>query len=186
MLTHTNPGSNQQAGTPFTFNLNSLFQPIAGGHQPFGFDQMAALYQRYRVNKCKVRVETFTTDRAYSGAQVVGVFPPGSTQTTLNLLTAVQFGENFNGSTQILPTGNVVPVVFTKTIDIAQVAGLTRDELLANVEEYSALVTASPTRIATMEVNYAPNTAAQGGACVSVVTLTFYAEFWQRVSLAQS
>ncbi len=55
---HTDPGSNFQAGTPLTFNLGSLFAPIAGGHQPFGFDQMAALYARYKVHKVRIRVET--------------------------------------------------------------------------------------------------------------------------------
>ncbi len=145
---------------------------------------MAALYQRYRVNKCKVRVETYITTSASTGAQVVGVFPPGSTQTTLNLVNAVQFGENYNGASQIV-VSNFVPVVYTRTFDIAQVAGLTKDELFANIEEYSALVTASPTRIVTMEVNFAPH-ALGSIAAWSVVTLTFYAEFWQRVSLAQS
>ncbi len=182
-LQSTSPGSNQQAGTPYTFNLNSLFQPRSGGHQPFGFDQLAALYQRYKVNKVKVMVQSDGGSSA-AGFQVLAVLPPGSTQTTLNLLTAGQFGENFNGSTIRLSNNSVVPIVYERTFDIAEVAGLTKSEMAANIEDYSALVTASPTRVVTMEVNYAPDLAAQ--TVFHHVTLVFVAEFWQRVSLGQS
>jgi len=40
------------------FNANSLFDPdfTGSGHQPRGFDQLAALYGRYRVNSITVKV----------------------------------------------------------------------------------------------------------------------------------
>ncbi len=187
MLTHTNPGSNQQAGTPFTFNLGSLFEPRSGGHQPFGFDQMAALYARYKVHKVRVRVETFRLGTVTLPAtQVIGIFPPGSTQTTLNVVTAMSMGENFNVSTKVHLPSVIAPVVFETTLDIATIAGLTKKEFEANIEDYSALVSASPTRFPILEVNLAPNLTTEGDDHASVVTLTFVAEFWQRISLAAS
>lgn len=50
-----------------TFRLNSLFDPnyTSTGHQPMGFDQLAALYNRYRVDKCTV--EVFATCAAGTG-----------------------------------------------------------------------------------------------------------------------
>ncbi len=185
---HTDPGSNNQAGTPLTFNLGSLFAPIAGGHQPFGFDQMAALYARYKVHKVKIRVETFMNSAtSVAGAvQVIGIFPPGSSQTTLNVLNAYAMGENYNVSTNVIQFNAVRPVVYETTLDIATIAGLTKKEFEANIEDYSALVSASPTRFPFLEVNLAPFTAANGDLYSSGVTLTFVAEFWQRISLAQS
>lgn len=48
------------AGTPLhrTYNANSVFDPdlTGAGHQPRGFDQLAALYGRYRVNAIQVKV----------------------------------------------------------------------------------------------------------------------------------
>ncbi len=189
LVAHTDPGSNFQAGTPLTFNLGSLFAPIAGGHQPFGFDQMAALYARYKVHKIRIRVETMplsTPTTQSHGVQMVGIFPPGSTQTTLNVLNAYSMGENFNVSTKLVATSALVPVVYDTTLDVATIAGLTKKEFEANIEDYSALVTASPTRFPILEVNLAPHVAADGTNFVSGVTLTFVAEFWQRVSLAAS
>ncbi len=189
VLAHTDPGANQQAGTPLTFNLGSLFEPRSGGHQPFGFDQMAALYARYKVHKVHVKVETFPTG---SGAtlgvayQLVGIFPPGSAQTTLNVLLAANMGENFNVSSKLWLVNAVQPVTFEATYDIATIAGLTREEFESNIEDYSALVSASPTRFPFMEVNLAPVVAASGSDFSSTVTLTFFAEFWQRISLAGS
>ncbi len=189
LLNHTAPGSNQQAGTPFTFNLGSLFEPRSGGHQPFGFDQMAALYARYKVHKVRIEVETATNvagSTSGQAVQVIGIFPPGSAQTTLNVTTALSMGENFNVSTKVIHPQAVLPTRFVSELDIATIAGLTKKEFEANIEDYSALVSASPTRFPFLEVNLAPNTAASGIYFYSSVTLTFVAEFWQRISLAAS
>lgn len=181
---HNSGGSNQQAGTAIVYNLNSLFLPVAGGHQPFGFDQMATLYQRYRVNKVRVKVESYQNSGVLAlGAQVIAVLPPGSTTTTTGLLTAFAFGENYNGSTQTM-VPYTRPTVFEATYDIATIVGLTKKELEANIEDYSALVSASPTRIPFMEVNCVNIGAI--ATCSHVVTITYFCEFWQRVSLAQS
>ncbi len=183
---HSDPGSNQQAGAPQVFNLGSLFAPEAGGHQPFGFDQMAALYARYKVHKVRIRVETIQTTTSTGASQVVGIFPPGSTMTTLNVLTAQTMGENFNVSTKVMHPLSTSPTVYSTTLDIATIAGLTKREFEANIEDYSALVSASPVRYPFLEVNLAPLALGNGDAYSSCVTLTFVAEFWQRISLAAS
>jgi len=47
------------ANGQFVFNLNSVFKPeaTAAGHQCFGFDQLAGLYNKYRVISCGWRVQ---------------------------------------------------------------------------------------------------------------------------------
>lgn len=49
------------SGTPtglYQFNLNSMFDPDRSGvgHQPYGRDQYATLYNRYRVISCSYRI----------------------------------------------------------------------------------------------------------------------------------
>lgn len=50
------------------FRANSLFDPdrTGVGHQPRGFDQMAALYNRYRVHALKWAVEFTASSSGYS------------------------------------------------------------------------------------------------------------------------
>lgn len=51
------------ANTVFVrFNANGMYDPdvALGGHQPRGFDQLAALYDEYFVRRCTIEV-TFTT-----------------------------------------------------------------------------------------------------------------------------
>lgn len=59
------------------FRLNGLYDPYdlgAGGHQPMGFDQFAALYQNYKVIGAKISV-TFVnlTNTLDTGNQYVGI-----------------------------------------------------------------------------------------------------------------
>lgn len=64
------------AASSFQIGLNDLYQPIAGGHQPMGFDQMAALYQKYKVLGVKVTAtfanisNTLDTGNQYVGLQI--------------------------------------------------------------------------------------------------------------------
>ncbi len=179
----TSGASNLQAGTPRVYQLNSLFQPISGGHQPYGFDTMATLYRRYRVNSVTIKVETLpiVTGSIY---QVIGVFPPGATQSTTNLLDAHEWGENPNGSTQIIFLQGTKQVVWQKRFEMHTLCGLTREEYANNVEDYSALVTANPARMPTLEVNISGFGASMQG--YNIISLTFEAEFFERVSLNQS
>lgn len=65
------------AGTPdsFAIMVNSCYDPLvaAGGHQPFGFDQLIALYKQYRVDggKIQVRFTNSGTNTAPHICQVV-------------------------------------------------------------------------------------------------------------------
>lgn len=51
----------------YCFRANSLFDPdrTSAGHQPLGFDQMAALYNRYHIDKFTSHVEMSNTADTY-------------------------------------------------------------------------------------------------------------------------
>jgi len=68
------PGTDTAEG--FTLRANGMFDPeySLGGHQPRGFDQYMALYNRFTVTSCKISV-TFAY-RGYPGA------PPGAVDGT--------------------------------------------------------------------------------------------------------
>lgn len=49
---------NASSYTTYGFNLNSVYDPdrSSTGHQPYGYDQLSALYNRYRVISCNWRI----------------------------------------------------------------------------------------------------------------------------------
>lgn len=61
-----------------TWGTNCLFDPYiaAGGHQPYGFDQYMALYNKYHVvsAKCKVIYTLYTEPAGTTSPCVVGLF----------------------------------------------------------------------------------------------------------------
>lgn len=67
--------------TTYAFRANSLFDPdqTGTGHQPYRFDQLAAIYQRYRVLKSKITVDWSVGDKTLAandtGPWQVGVCP---------------------------------------------------------------------------------------------------------------
>ena len=73
-------------GYTFGFNLNSIFDPnrTGVGHQPYGHDTLAALYNRYRVIACSwnlsfysggsvCRVATLPLNEAYTPTSIANV-----------------------------------------------------------------------------------------------------------------
>lgn len=126
-----------------TVYANSLFAPtsVTGSHQPMGFDELAFLYNRYLITGAKVTV-TFTGDVSTGESQYVGLtihntaaFPGGT------ISTLVEQGKTVY---RVLgPTdGDQNTVILTKAISMRKEFQVT--DLSGNIDEYGALVTASP------------------------------------------
>ncbi len=127
------------------FSLNSAYDPdySSAGHQPLGFDQWSAFYNRYRVEKVMVEVD-FVNSSTISNTDALLVASNSNsaitTQSTFFAGCEAPFSVN-----RLLPmTGNVNSWRVKKTYDIAQILGVPRERYLANVD-YSAQVGASPT-----------------------------------------
>lgn len=65
-LSLSNENTTGITGNEIAFRLGSLFDPnfTGAGHQPWGFDQIAAIYQQYQVYKVKVAFRTFSSEGA--------------------------------------------------------------------------------------------------------------------------
>lgn len=108
-------------------NLGSLFDPDTSGvgHQPLGFDQFAAIYEQYVVLVVKFEVVVAN----FSNAQVVtaGVTISDSNVTQTDPRVLVENGGTdwrtlgFNG-------GNTAVQMFTGTVNLARVHGLTESQ----------------------------------------------------------
>lgn len=163
----------------FVFNLNSLFDPnrTGTGHQPLGFDQLSALYQRYRVYRVKYEIGWVNTSL---DASIMVVLPSNNASS----LTSVTTAQESQGAVSSR-VGNVYNAMYLKgTVDLAQVNGRTPQQY-ADDDVTGALTSANPAETIVLHVvnTNLTGTAATGTATVK---LTFDCEFYDPVQLAQS
>lgn len=99
------------------FSVNGLYDPnITGaGHQPHGFDEMNALYNRYNVINTQVRV-IFSAQTASGNRYCVGVCQTPGT----SLLTNTQYLEG-TSAWDLLPSGSIAGE--TRTLYLAASPG---------------------------------------------------------------
>jgi hypothetical protein len=136
-----NPGA--VYGYDSVYNGNSVFDPenTGVGHQPRGFDQWAAVYNQYRVNKVTVVYEV--RQRASHGIQgyIVANNDSGGLGTNNEVAeynTAINIGST---------SSNVMPLRGKRVFWPHKILGLSWAQYIAN-ENTAALVTANPAEVA--------------------------------------
>jgi hypothetical protein len=137
-------------GNSFKFKLNSLFDPEdpVGGHQPYGFDQMSALYNRYRVLRARWKVVVGTS----TGTIHIGVVPVNGTPTTVaSQITYETAIEMPRSKAYIVGGGGAPTVTSTGSVKLNDLNGVTPTEYLAD-DRFEAQVTTSPAEVMTLLV----------------------------------
>lgn len=173
-----NPG----AGTivEHSFRLNSLYDPdlTSTGHQPRGFDQLMAFYQRYRVYGCKMDVcmlSPGTSDGArfkwavlVSGQSVQPTWSQYIAEEHPNRVSPVYLTNN--GITTVLPRYSG----YVKLKDLYQVKDIQDDE------QSVGTTSTNPSRGAIMQmVGSAIDGSVDPDGQEFQVTLTYYATFFK-------
>lgn len=175
-----------KTGAAVTFNLNSVFAPLtAGAHQPYGFDQLSPLYQKYKVTHVTFKIRmlpTLSTNFTFSGGLVWCVVPVNSVYDPSSSATEFVLEKPGGG---ILCGSSVNPVNHTMSIPIHQAAGITKQQFNADVEDYSSLVTASPAKIPVLRIA-AWSTAATAQYTDWFVEVHYQVEFYDRLIQASS
>lgn len=181
------PGIVSTFGTQTSYRLNSLFDPYfsAGGHQPYGYDQMCTFYNRYMVDR--VDIEVTFSDPTVDGL-VVGAFAFNYNDTyQLQNSTISQADERPTLWTKNLNDSGSQVAIYKKSIVLHQLMGLTKQQYEGGWDSLSALITADPAITPYFSIAVADargNTASQS---VRVkVRLLYYATFWERRTVAQS
>jgi len=170
-------------GTNQLMNLNSLFDPdrTGVGHQPYGYDQLSALYNRYRVLKTSWKI-TFHAEA--TGFYIV-VVPTNGT-----LATAITNQASYSTACEVPPavvkaqgTG-ANSVIVRGSIALNDLNGCTKVEYLAD-DRFESQVGASPTELMILNIgNYNP-----AGTSVNIdytVEMEFFVDFHDPIILASS
>lgn len=168
----------------YQFSLNSVFDPNATGvgHQPYGMDQLTALYNRYRVVSCRYVISGVVLNGTTEANGIIGVLPANEGKTVSGGIN--EFQENprskylhqFVGNEKVLK-GNVY---------LPALVGRTKAQYMAD-DRYQALTTASPVEAAILNVyfGFLDGTIATA-SCDLVVTLEYTVEFFDAKNLLQS
>lgn len=127
-------------------NLNSLFDPNSTGvgHQPYGFDQLAAIYNRYRV------ISTSYVVNAYQGSQAIryAVMPCNSLPPINNLS---ELCENPRAKFRVQIPGGSTSVIKGKSY-LPALMGRTKSQYMAD-DRFQAQSTAGPAELALLYIS---------------------------------
>lgn len=130
-----------------TFMVNSLYDPdVSGtGHQPMGFDQLTPLYNRYIVTGAKITTSFENSATTVNAGVTVGItVHEGQTfyaSTAQDVETLIEQGKTtYRMLSQA--QGNIGTVTLSRNISFRKEFAV--QDLIGNIEQYGALVTASP------------------------------------------
>lgn len=164
----------------YNYNLNSLYDPnrAGTGHQPMGFDELAGLYNRYRVHGCAYEV----TWSNFNTPVRVGVCPLNGSS---NPADVDDLSEQPYSSTTIVGTigsgGNDIRRL-KGYIGMKKLMGRT---ILDDRDE--AVVTASPSEVAILSLLYESLDGSTAMTSANhIVRLKYYVEFFDKKSLVGS
>lgn len=184
--TFTSAAVQYQLGAEIKFLLNAIFDTNAtgGGHQPYGYDQMAALYSKYLVHKTSVNVIAQTVSG--SGAMALGFSVQSSSNTTDLAGEALSdvIEKSMNSVMFLDCTGATRMKKFA--FQMHTVEGITKSQYNDDLANYGALVTANPILSPILRIALSDNSGASAITLNTSIILQFEVEFYDRLTLAAS
>jgi len=164
----------------YIFRLNSLFDPdlTGAGHQPKGFDQLAALYQRYRVFKARFRV-IFAPTTASMPVHCVCV-PTNSSTSYTDASDAIEAPYSKNELAVIYYNKKL-----TGSVDLAVLNGKSH-AAYASDDTTQALISTNPSEVLNLHVFTEAADASTAVTLYFAITIHYDVEFSDPVQLGQS
>lgn len=168
----------------YAFNLNSIFDPnrTGIGHQPYGFDTLATLYNRYRVISCGWRIAP-VAPAVLASSTVQLACLPGNEELT-GILSMFECKENPRARYSLTTNGGEVRFVTGKQY-IPSLVGRSKAQYMAD-DRYQAQTTASPNELAILNLYTAVGNVDSTATFPIQVLLEYTVEFFDIKHLAQS
>jgi hypothetical protein len=156
------------------FRLNSIFDPDAavGGTQPYGYDQAAALYNRYRVLKTSYIVHFLASTGTYNIAVIPSNGALNASPSDLTTFTGAVM--NPWAKYAVYSLGAKAPTIRGK-IDLNVLGGVRRMEYLTD-DRFEAQIGANPAEVISLNIATQNPT---GGTIV----IAFFVELFYEVDL---
>jgi len=188
--THTVTLSSTTAGvmgSQQVFRLNGMYDVdvTGGGHQPYGFDQLASIYKRYKVNAVavKILISNPSSDGLYVAGQIAN---PSNSSEFINTLTADIVQERQQAFVQRINNSGSQLITKKFYLPIYKGAGIHKIQFLADPDNYTASVSGNPGSEVKLLLACGSDHGDSGESVTVSVEFTFYALMYQRVQLSQS
>jgi hypothetical protein len=176
------------AGTAQKFNLNSMYDPDSTGvgHQPYGFDQLMAIYNRFKVHRVEIALQFYQPSSA--GARTFGCYQilnPSNTAATLAGLLIEDFQERPRADAVHILDGDE-PTLVNFSINLPEVVGVRNMWDSQFGDNYTGTASGNPGNL----IQLALTTANEGGvdslACGYRIKICYHAMLYNPKLLAQS
>lgn len=174
-------------GSLRTFRLNSLYDPnyAVGGDQPYGYDQLATLYKKYKVNGALL--EVVFTDPDQDGMFVaVQLQTPSASDTALTNKSSAVLREQPMTVVRTIQNSGKQRAVIKQYIPLSTVSGITKLQFMADADLFSAVTTTNPVTVPRAQIAVGSNREVTNATVVCRVSITYYATLYDRITLAQS
>lgn len=169
------------------FRLNSLYDPdFTGiGHQPRGFDQMMAFYQKYRVYGCKIDVCCLGPGVSALNNGKWAVLVQGSS--TGFLWSQYALEEHASRISPVYQGSNGVETDKARFSGMVWLKHLYQCKDLEDDTTAEGTASSDPARVALMHLVYSARNGTDNPDTITFqVTLTYYATFFKNVSPSAS
>ncbi len=169
------------------YRANDLFDPdfAIGGHQPYGRDTLATLYNKYKVLAVKVDL-TFTDPKVDGMAVALMTTSPNELGTGLANHPVSVISEKPNATVKFLNNSGTQIAKISRYYPMWRLAQITPLQFEANIGTYSALTSATPAQTPFIRVGAADVNDTAGSECKCLVKLTFYTQWYDRKILLRS
>lgn len=170
---------NTDANGQILMNLNSIFDPNRSGigHQPYGHDTFATMYNRYRVISCSYRV---IANKNNDTLQVCAL----PANEPILYLTGAEYKENPRCRYKTQAPGGEVQHVAGKQY-IPSLTGRTKAQYMAD-DRYQAIFGASPLELAVLNIGVFTGSDAPAATVPVNIELVYVVELFDAKLLAQS
>jgi hypothetical protein len=165
----------------YVFNLNSLYSPLhsGGGHQPLGYNQISAVYGKYRVFKVKWHMTAVANDATGQTVTVV----PNNDPTSYSSDTDTAREAPYSKFKTCFPGGPAL--VMGGSVSLPKVLG--RTSLQYKDDDITgAPYNSSPVEVCVLHVIFNSTDNAVNLNIQAQFQLVYYAEFYDQFALTAS
>lgn len=136
------------AGMLYVFSLSSIYDPdVSGvGTTALGYTSYSSFFTRYRVVRTRIEVTATPYNTSTAAPMIVGyMVGPNSTVTSSSTLWPVQTNSQSKMVHASTPGGQHGMATFKRTIDLAQIQGVTKQQFMTDLD-YSGAFGSNPSR----------------------------------------
>jgi hypothetical protein len=170
----------------YQFRMSSTFDPNSSGvgHQPYQRDQIASLYAYYKVRTCKYKVTAHIPnyEGLWAGVNIYSSLASGS----VNGLDVPAIQERNHTDLRCVPNAGKQIAIFTGSVDLAGVHGLTQTQYDADNSNYGGAQGGNPGQNAMLEIVFADPAARTASAMYFQVELEYYVQEYGYIPPSQS